>query len=85
MREKELTFTIMEATRFSIINATRTGKMTLKEVSLALNVSVRQIIRIKKNVEEKGPSGIIHGNRGIPSKKTHPLRDHIILLATEKY
>lgn len=46
MREKEVTFTIMELKRFSIINATRMGKMTNKKAALALNLSVRQIIRI---------------------------------------
>lgn len=85
MREKEVAFTIKEATRYGIIDAVRKGKMTNKEAALALNLSVRQVIRIKKRVEEKGPSGIIHGNKGHPSRRTLSFKDHVIRLTREIY
>jgi len=85
VREKEVAFTMKEATRFGVIEAVKKGKMTNKEAALTLNLSARQIIRIKKKVDEKGPYGIIHGNKGHPSKRTLPFKDHVIRLTKEKY
>jgi len=36
-------------------------------------------------VDEKGPYGIIHGNKGHPSKRTLPFKDQVIRLTKEKY
>lgn len=85
MKKKEVAFTMKEATRWGIIEAVRKGKMTNKEAALALNLSARQIIRIKKKVEEKGPCGIIHGNKGHPSKRTLPFKDQVIRLTRQIY
>ena len=85
MKKKEVAFTMKEATRLGIIEAVRKGKMTNKEAASALKLSVRQIIRIKKKVEEKGPCGILHGNKGHPSRRALPFKDQVIRLTQETY
>lgn len=55
MMEKGVAFTMKEALRLGIIDGVRNGKMRNQEAALALHLSIRQIIRIKKKVEEGGP------------------------------
>jgi len=46
------------------------GKLTMREVAMALGLSVRQVRRLRRRVEGAGPAGLQHGNRGrVPSNK----------------
>ncbi len=57
MRDKEINrITIMDKLKFK--------KITEKQAALALNLSVRQIRRIKKKYLARGALGLIHQNRG---------------------
>ena len=60
----EVTFTMSEIKRYGVIKALLENKVTNKEAARALNLSSRQIKRIKKQVKEFGPLGVLHGNKG---------------------
>jgi len=83
--KKGVIFTMEDVKRYGVIEALQKGKMTNREAAMALNLSKRQVQRIKKKVEEKGPSGIIHGNRGKPSPRAFDFKDSVIELARERY
>jgi len=65
MSQKELRY-------FEIINRVLNKELTEMEGAEILRLSVRQVQRLKKKVREKGPSGLIHGNRGKPSHNQIP-------------
>ncbi|WP_176718782.1 hypothetical protein [Caloranaerobacter ferrireducens] len=48
--------------RYKVIPMTIEGKLTNKEVVEVLNLSKRQIIRLKKGVKEEGASFLIYKN-----------------------
>lgn len=52
-----------------------------------LNLSTRQVRRLKGRVKTKGPAGLIHGNRGktSPCRVPESERQRIITLLREKY
>lgn len=83
----EVTFTMREVTRYSIIQSLLEGKMVNKEAVLSLNLSLRQVQRMKRKVEVLGPAGILHGNRGrSPSHAfSSEAQNRIITLAEERY
>ena len=60
----EVTFTMREIKPYGVIKALLENKMTNKEAARTLNLSSRQIKRIKKKVKEFGPLGVLHGNKG---------------------
>jgi hypothetical protein len=53
-----------EAKKYEVIKDLITKKIDGTETAKLLNLSIRQIKRIKKAVKEKGIKGVIHGNRG---------------------
>ena len=59
--------------------------MTNGETTDVCNLSKRQVQRMKKKVAQNGPCGLIHGNRGRPSSRVLPWKDHVISLVKEKY
>ena len=74
--------------RYKVISMAIEGKLTNDEAAQALNLSKRQIIRLKKGVKEVGPSFLIHKNTG--RKPSHAidneLKQKIIELKnSEKY
>jgi len=77
-----------EMTRLRVINQTIDKVITIREAAELLNLSERQVIRLKKGVLKEGPAFIIHKNRG--RKPKHALSDElkntiINLKKTEKY
>jgi len=74
MTQKQLiTMTKTEARRYDVIKNLIAGKIDGSEAAKALNLSVRQIKRIKKKVIKLKIKGVIHGNRGkISHNKTDP-------------
>lgn len=53
-----------EMTRLRVINQTIDKVITIREAAELLNLSERQVIRLKKGVLKEGPAFIIHKNRG---------------------
>lgn len=75
MREETFRLTKKEITKLRVINQTIDAVITIKEAAELLNLSERQVIRLKKGVLEKGPAFIIHKNRG--RKPGHAIPDDI--------
>ena len=77
-----------EALRYEIIQELINKKIDGTEVSKVLNLSVRQVKRIKAAVVVRGLNGVVHGNRGKPSnRKTDEIiiKDARELLIAEYY
>ncbi|WP_202943851.1 ISNCY family transposase [Natranaerobius thermophilus] len=76
-----------EIKKLNIINQTIDGYLTIRDAARALNLSDRQIKRLKKGVQLEGPSFVIHKSRG--KKPDHSVPEstekHIISLKLEKY
>ena len=62
MEEKELT--PQERERYDVIRASVDGDFTNTEAAKRLHLSVRQIRRLKRRVEEKKEQGVVHGSKG---------------------
>jgi len=81
------TYTLKETLRYGIIKSLLGNKMTNKEAALALRCSKRQVQRMKRRVEQIGPPGVCHGNRG--RRPVHAFSDEfrgkIIDLAVTHY
>ena len=83
----EVTFTMREIKRYGVIKALLENKMTNKEAARALNLSSRQIKRIKKKVKEFGSLGVLQGNKGRkpPHAFSEEKRLEIIKLVKNRY
>ena len=83
----EVTFTMKEMTRYGIIQSLLEGKMVNREAALALDLSMRQVKRLKRKVEPLGPAGVLHGNKGrLPAHAYSPEKKHLIItMAEERY
>ncbi len=64
MKEEIFNMTQKEITRLRVINQTIDEVLTIREAAELLNLSERQISRLKKRVIEEGPAFIIHKNKG---------------------
>lgn len=53
-----------ELNRYEVIKSLLDGKLTNKEAGRSLQLTVRQIQRIKKRILEEGVRGVFHGNKG---------------------
>ncbi|MGI6537790.1 MAG: helix-turn-helix domain-containing protein [Caldicoprobacterales bacterium] len=76
-----------EITRLRVINQTIDKVLTIREAAELLNLSERQVIRLKGGVLQEGAAFIIHKNRGRKPKHAVPdkTRDFIIELKQTKY
>jgi len=81
MREEILNMTQKEITRLIVINQTIDKVITVREAAELLDLSERQVIRLKKGVVEQGPAFIIHKNRG--RKPQHTLPDEVRMKVVE--
>ncbi len=86
MTQKEIT-RLRVIKRLRVINQTIDKVITIKEAAELLDLSERQVIRLKKGVLENGPSFIIHKNRGRKPKHAicDELKEQIIELKKTKY
>jgi transposase len=69
MEQKLISMTEEEISRHSIIKSLIDGRINGTDASKQIQVSVRQIRRMKARVKRKGAEGIIHGNRGRESNR----------------
>jgi len=84
---KERTMTIKEGLKLIVIKELLAGKITNSIASMKLNLSVRQIQRLKKRFKTKGSNGLIHGLRGRAGSRkiNHKLENNIAQIIREKY
>jgi transposase len=81
------TLTMQDEKRLEIIQRVFRRELTVVEAALVLGVSDRQCYRIKGRVSEQGAKGVVHGNRGRPSKRKIKEKTvkRIVELARGKY
>lgn len=85
MDDQDVKFRMEQTRRYATISAAIEGR--LSNEAEALGLSVRQVQRIKRQVEAGGPEAVRHGNsHRDPSNKTpQNLRERVIALATTDY
>jgi len=82
-----ITMSEKELNRLRPIHQALSGQISQITASRILGLSYRQTKRILKRVKQQGDKGIIHRNRGKPSKRKIPdqMESQIISIYTEKY
>jgi transposase len=85
--KKEVIFSMSEAKRFGVMQAVVEQKMTIRDAAAVLQLSMRQIKRIKKKVVQVGPQGVSHGNRGRTPAGAFPaaFKERVIALVQARY
>lgn len=70
--------------RYTVIDKSLSGIFTVKEAAEHLDLSVRQVIRLRKGVKEEGAAALIHKNQGRKPAHATPddLKQTIIKLKT---
>jgi len=73
-----------DARRLGVVQAAVQGKISSREGAEALGLSVRQFKRLRRQVRERGARGVVHGNRGRPSRRrlAAELRHQVVELLT---
>lgn len=61
--------------RYTVIEKTIEGSMTIREAGELLGLSMRQVIRLKKGVRENGAAALIHKNQG--RKPAHAIPESV--------
>ncbi|PIQ68692.1 MAG: ISNCY family transposase [Candidatus Taylorbacteria bacterium CG11_big_fil_rev_8_21_14_0_20_46_11] len=84
---KTITMTEQEAFRFETINKLINKKTTISQAVKTLDLSKRQIKRIRKRVRDLGTEGVVHKGRGKESNRKIPAdcREKAEKLLKEKY
>ena len=79
--------TMREINRLRVLQGYMDGKMLLEEAVRILKRSLRSVYRMLAKVREKGPEGVVHGNRNKVSPRRVPeaVRKKVIQLAMGKY
>ena len=87
MEKVRYLMTKKELTRVYVIKSLIEDKMESRDAAEVLNLSERQIKRLKAGVKKEGEVFVIHKNRGRKPKHTIPgeIRDQIVFLALSKY
>ena len=79
--------TMKEVNRLRVLQGYMDGKMLIEEAARILKRSLRSVYRMLAKVREKGPEGVLHGNRNKVSPRRVPgaIRKKVIGLALGKY
>jgi len=85
--ERNIFLSQKEARRLYVIGQTIAGKLTVRQAAELLNLSCRQVKRLKKGVKMMGTAFLAHKNRGRKPKHsiTAEVRDLTVSLAIGKY
>ena len=78
--------TAREQQRTRILTRVLEGRLTMAEGATLLNLSERQLWRLRRALDDDGPAGLVHGNRGRPSpRRTDPAVRSAILTIRAAY
>jgi len=63
------------------------GDLTLGDAAALLRVSYRQAKRLLRRMRERGRKGLLHGNLGRPSNRSHPAseRERVLAIVAKQY
>jgi transposase len=84
---ERVTISMKEIKRLSVMQQVEDKKMTGREASQHLGLTLRQVRRLLAKYRKKGAGGLIHGNRGRPAhnRVDEAMRVKIQRLAEEEY
>lgn len=73
--------------RLDVSRRLEAGKLTITRAAKLLGLSVRQMQRVRKAVQERGAEGVVHGNAGRPAdnRLSEAVRAKIAKLARKRY
>ena len=79
--------TIKEVNKLRVLQGYMDGKIEIEEATRILKRTFRSVYRMVVKVREKGPEGVLHGNRNKVSPRRVPnsIRKKVIELALGKY
>jgi transposase len=82
-----LNLTMQEAERYKVISEVEGGYLKVGEAAEILDLSERQVYRIKARVEKEGARGVIHKSKGkkVPLWLTERVRDKVDHFYKTKY
>jgi transposase len=85
--ETTITMTSREQRRAWVLTRALKGELTMTEAAATLRLSERQLWRLRVAFERDGPAGLVHGNRGRPSKRRldASLREQVVELRRTTY
>jgi len=83
----ELTMTLKEADRYSIMNQIESRKLKIKEASHVLGISYRQARRLWQRYKKEGAKGLISKRKGRPSNHqlSYGIKEKAMTLVKAKY
>jgi transposase len=64
-----ITMTAREQQRTRVLVRVVAGQLTMAEGATLLGLSERQLWRLRRALDDDGPAGLVHGNRGRPSPR----------------
>ncbi len=84
--ETTITMSTKEQRRAWVLTKVLKGERTMAEAAAALELSERQLWRLRAALERDGPAAIVHGNRGraSPRRLADELRATVISLAHDR-
>lgn len=87
MKENLITMSQKEINRLEIIQKLIAKRITESVAAEMMQLTVRQVRRIKKNVSLNGPQGLVHKSRGRSSNRKYPkeFTGRVLQLLSEKY
>jgi transposase len=73
---------VQDAVRLAAIREAVAGRVSIREAMHRTGLSRSQVLRYKRRYRRRGPSGLLHGNRGRPSTRRTPetARERIVVL-----
>jgi transposase-like protein len=82
-----ITMSLNEIKKYDIVKKTITRELNGSQAAQLLNLSTRQVRRLKMKVKDQGAKGLVHGNRGKPGNRRLPdqERQKIIYLLHQHY
>ena len=85
--EGDITLNAMEQRRLLVLNQLELGVLTNDEAGELLQLSVRQVRRLRSRYSLDGAAALAHGNRGRPpvNAVTEEVRRRVVELATGQY
>lgn len=85
-KDKELMST-KEVRKYEVIKMVIEGRIKQRKAGKRLDISTRQVRRLKKKLKEEGKKGLIHGLRGKESKRrtNDKVKGRILELRDKKY
>ena len=85
--ETTITMTSREQRRAWVLTRVLKHELTMTEAAELVGLSERQLWRLRTAFERDGPAGLVHGNRGRPSKRRldTSLRERVIELRRTTY